>query len=171
MPSPAALALDAGLLEVAHELRALSEDLRPPALSPFGLGAALHDLAERLEERHPRLTVRVDAPDTAGPVLPETPRLLLFRIAQEALHNAAQHAQAQTLDVRFALGDDAITLTVADDGRGFEPPADWNALAEDGHYGLVGIAERVASLGGTLTLDAAPGAGTRLHVSAPRDAG
>jgi signal transduction histidine kinase len=88
----------------------------------------------------------------------------LFRIAQEALNNALKHAAARSVVVRLRGEDECVTLEVADDGRGSA------LLTTDvkGGLGLTSIKERVAQLQGTLTLDSAPGAGTRVSVEVPR---
>ena len=88
----------------------------------------------------------------------------LFRIAQEALNNALKHAAARSVVVRLRGEDECVTLEVADDGRG-------SALLNTdvkGGLGLTSMRERVAQLQGTLTIDSAPGAGTRITVEVPR---
>jgi signal transduction histidine kinase len=88
----------------------------------------------------------------------------LFRIAQEALNNALKHAAARSVVVRLRGEDECVTLEVADDGRGSA------LLTTDvkGGLGLTSIKERVAQLQGALTIDSAPGAGTRVVVEVPR---
>jgi signal transduction histidine kinase len=87
----------------------------------------------------------------------------LYRIAQEALNNVLKHARARHVRVRLDLTSDRAVVEVADDGVGFEP----SQHAADG-YGLPGMRERAERLGGTLHLESAPGAGTRVRVEAPR---
>jgi signal transduction histidine kinase len=94
------------------------------------------------------------------PDLPEFVAGNLLLVAQEAIRNAVHHAGCRAIDVTVA-GDAAgrvIVLTVRDDGRGFVPAA--AAGAEQGHFGLQVMRERVEGIGGTLTIDAAPGRGT-----------
>ena len=158
--------VQAELLRVINELRALAEDLRPPSLGPFGLAAALRSLTDRARRQHPDLDVSLDADDD-GQRLPEHLRLVLFRICQEALSNAARHAHARHVRVRFALGPDAVALDVDDDGVGFSPPDDYLGLARGGHYGLLGITERADAIGARLRIASAPGQGTRLRLTAP----
>jgi signal transduction histidine kinase len=91
----------------------------------------------------------------------------LYRVVQEALSNVGKHAEATAVDVELHDLGDSVELTVADDGRGFrQTPA--NALLQDGHFGLVGMRERLEAAGGLLTIDSEPGTGTRLTAHVPR---
>jgi len=154
------------LMRVTGELRALSADLHPPALQRFGLGAALRSHADRLRDRHEALRIDMDLADDCGPI-PNEYALAFFRVAQEALNNAAQHGDASRIQVRLRCADDAVTLIIRDDGDGFAPPADWHHLAEEDHYGLLGMRERAEAIGADLDIDSTPGTGTqvRLHCS------
>ncbi|MFB6249703.1 MAG: sensor histidine kinase [Salinibacter sp.] len=154
------------LMRVTGELRALSADLHPPALQRFGLGAALRSHADRLRDRHAALQIDMDLADDCGPI-PDEHALAFFRVAQEALNNAAQHGHASRVQVRLNRVDDAVTLIIRDDGDGFVPPSDWHDLAEEDHYGLLDMRERAEDFGADLDIDSAPGTGTqvRLHCS------
>jgi signal transduction histidine kinase len=92
--------------------------------------------------------------------------LCLFRAAQEALRNALQHAQARHIDIHLQF-EPAPVLRVSDDGIGLPAPVNVNAFALAGHFGLAGIAERVAAAGGQLIIDTHPGAGTSITVHLP----
>ena len=94
----------------------------------------------------------------------------ILRVAQEAIHNVKKHAGAKNLFVQLEYGADEIAMEVRDDGRGF-------ASAEEpesplGHYGLTGMRERAAAIGGVLEVTSEPGTGTtvRLRATAPREA-
>jgi signal transduction histidine kinase/ligand-binding sensor domain-containing protein len=102
------------------------------------------------------------------PMPPETEREFL-RIAQEAIHNVKQHAGARHLFVQLEYGPKEVALEVRDDGRGFE--ANQESESASGHYGLTGMKERAAAIGGTLEVSSEPGAGTtvRLRAAAPRE--
>jgi signal transduction histidine kinase len=80
--------------------------------------------------------------------LPREHELALLRTGQEAIGNALRHAAPASIDVRLSFAEDATTLVVRDDGRGFDP----DAAAPAGHFGLQGLRERAAALGGTLTI-------------------
>lgn len=158
--------VEATLGRVGGALRAICGDLRPPALSPFGLAAALRSHVEALRSAHPDLHFDLAlAPD--GQRLPEDVRLALFRIAQEALSNAARHARARAVRVVFTMDAGEAVLEITDDGRGFRPPARPIEGARDGRFGLLGMAERAEAHGGHLTVRSAPGAGTTARAVVP----
>lgn len=94
----------------------------------------------------------------------ETERELL-RIAQEAIHNVKKHADAKNLTVLLEYGPAEVALEVRDDGRGFAAGED--AAWQAGHFGLTGMRERAAGIGGTLEVTSAPGAGTTVRLKAP----
>jgi signal transduction histidine kinase len=86
----------------------------------------------------------------------------LYRIAQEALSNAARHARASRATVRLETMPDRVRLEVRDDGSGFQP----SQVSSD-RFGLLGIRERARLLSGSLRLDSAPGVGTLVEVTIP----
>jgi len=97
---------------------------------------------------------------------PETEQEFL-RVAQEAIHNVKKHAGAQHLSVQLEYGPDEIALEVRDDGRGFAAERE----SSPGHYGLTGMRERAAAVGGSLEVTSEPGIGTsvRLRATPPKD--
>ena len=101
------------------------------------------------------------------PLPPGTEREIL-RVAQEAVHNVKKHAGAKNLNVQLEYGPQEIALEVRDDGQGFAP----DSASTPGHYGLTGMRERAAAIGGTLEVTSEPGGGTtvRLRATARRDA-
>ncbi|PAP81664.1 hypothetical protein B1759_10215 [Rubrivirga sp. SAORIC476] len=152
---------------VVEDLRRITEALRPPALGPFGLSAALSAHADRFRRRHPGIEVRLAlAPD--GLKLPEPIRLALFRIAQEAMNNAAKHGPPATLRLELDLSDDEVCLIIEDDGPGLGAVTDFSALAADGHFGLLGMQERADAVSGTLHVANRSEGGFRVQVSVPR---
>lgn len=148
----------------ATELRERLADLRPPALEELGLGAALGMLVGKST-----LTATLTVTGTPRR-LSENAELAAFRAAQEALANATRHADARTVDMRLHYTPDAVTLTVRDDGRGFDVPDDVSDLVFGGHYGLMGMRERVAAVGGTVAIDSTPAHGTTVTVTLPEAA-
>jgi ligand-binding sensor domain-containing protein/signal transduction histidine kinase len=102
------------------------------------------------------------------PMPPETEREFL-RVAQEAIHNVKKHAGARNLFVQLEYGPEEIALEVRDDGQGFV--IDWKQESASGHYGLTGMKERAAAIGGRLEIHSEPGVGTtvRLRAAAPRE--
>ena len=151
------------LMRVTGELRAMSADLHPPALQQFGLAAALRSHADRLRDRARDLEVTLDLADE-GPSLSDAVALSLFRVAQEAMNNAVQHGDANQIQVDLRYPDHSVELKVKDNGVGFTPPPpdDWHTLADQDHYGLLGMKERAEAIGAELNVDTAPNEGTHV---------
>ncbi len=149
--------LNSTLAEVRH----LSHALRPALLDTLGLPAALQHLAGEFDAAGGTHFAAVVEGEEVG--LPEAVNTALFRIAQEALNNAARHAQATTVTVtlRF-VADGGLSLEVVDDGRGFDADAA-QAVADRG-LGLRSMRERADALGARLSLMTSPGIGARLTV-------
>jgi two-component system, NarL family, sensor kinase len=139
--------------EALSEVRTLSHRLRPTVLDTFGLPAALRYLGEEFAE-HAELAffMRIRGPEQT---LPEDIKTVLFRITQEALTNIQRHAHANRVDLRLIFGPGGVRLTVQDDGVGY----DTEALQLDPRrgIGLRNMRERMASIGGRLTVQSQPG--------------
>lgn len=156
------------VLGVVAQLRGLIGTLRPAGLEELGLTTALEGYVARLQrEWGPELPEIELHLDKSGTALPKPAALCLFRAAQEALRNALQHAHAQHITLRLRLLSSAVLLSVSDDGCGFHVPARLSELAQTDHFGLVGMAERVALAGGQLTICSQPRAGTRVMIRIP----
>jgi PAS domain S-box-containing protein len=141
--------------------RAAIGDLRRQPIESAGLGAALEALALRFAART-GIHILVDLDPRAENLGPDAPAAF-YRIVEEALRNAELHAQPTRVDIVFAADDAAgVTLVIADDGCGFDP-----RRIPEGHFGLIGMRERAELIGAALTLDSAPGDGTRILVVAP----
>jgi signal transduction histidine kinase/ligand-binding sensor domain-containing protein len=148
-----------------EEARRVVWNLREQQGGTDDLGLALSRLAARLADGAPvRCDVRVEGRATP---LSHDVQGSVFRIAQEALTNAVKHAEARQIEVRLRYGQDAVGVSVSDDGRGFEP--DRLDAARAGHFGLVGMRERASRVGAALTIDSRPGQGTRVDLSVPRN--
>jgi signal transduction histidine kinase len=160
------LAAVRGMLSEALEgVRRFSRDLRPAYLEDLGVVPALEMLVNETRRRQETST---DLKIT-GPVrrLPPEMELAAYRIVQEALHNVRQHAQASHAWVEVRFAEQELVLSVRDDGQGFEPPDLPDAMARDGHFGLMGMQERALLYGGGLSIRSAPGQGTLLTVRLP----
>jgi signal transduction histidine kinase len=155
---------------LADDLRHVIVALRPPLLDDLGLLPALEAHLADLRRFCPVLEVQLIASGMGGR-LPVELETVLFRVCQEALNNVIRHARAQRAQIRLTSSYPAIILIVEDDGIGFQmaPPAAGNA--GEHHYGLSGIRERVAAVGGWLKVQSAPGKGTRLRVEVPLTVG
>jgi signal transduction histidine kinase len=158
-------AMRAEVRQLLADLRQVCAELRPPMLDTMGLGAALRALAEDWSAQN-GVAVRLELPPDADlRPLPDEVAVNLYRVMQEALTNVARHAAARGVAIRLSWEDARLTLTIRDDGRGFTVPENLQSLIAQGHFGLVGIQERVYLIGGTWTLVSAPGQGTRVHIA------
>lgn len=147
--------------EAADELRAAVVELRPAALDEDGLVATLRTQIQVLDRAH---TARVTFTSHGVRALPTAQEEALLRVAQEALHNALRHSGAGRVDVVLERRDGHARLRVTDDGSGFEPHATRRAGR---HLGLVSMRDRASGVGGTLTVDSAPGRGTMIEMEVP----
>lgn len=148
--------------EALAEVRALSHTVHPRVLDDLGLAAALEWLARRSgAPADTDIVVACDVPEA----LPHTAASVLYRVAQEAVHNALRHADARTIAIEVTSTESWVVLRVEDDGRGFD-----RARLDPARrgMGLFLMEERVALFDGFLTLDSAPGRGTRVEVRLPR---
>jgi signal transduction histidine kinase len=151
---------------VIQTLRDICSELRPMGLSHFGLGKAIRSHLLQLMGLHPDIRVEVDVFDDRHQ-LSERQRLALFRVYQNAISNIMRHAQASYVRVDFRIENEQVILKVQDDGRGFTLPQKWVELTRAGHFGLVGMAERVGSLGGQISVVTEDGCGTTVEVRMP----
>ncbi len=142
-------------------IRDLTESLRPSLLDDLGLLPALRSLVALFQTTH-ALPVTVQAPDGLA-VVSEEAEVALYRALQEALANVARHATARAVTVSLGTSGRLLVLEVRDDGRGF----DVRTASSNGRAGLAGMRERVAAVGGEVTIDSTPGSGTRVVVRVP----
>lgn len=148
------------VVQALDEIRRIALELRPKILDDLGLGEAL---AWRADELRSSGAVQVTFQMVGLRARLAAPlELAFYRVAQEALTNIARHAQAEHAHMRLERGGGTVTLTIEDDGVGFEVPA---ALAHARGLGLSGMRERMALIGGTLAIVSRAGHGTRLQAS------
>jgi signal transduction histidine kinase len=143
--------------EAHAELRAVIDGLAPPELGEAGLAESLRRYAVLAGRAH-GVTVRFRA--TELPVLEEQQEAALYRVAQEALHNALRHAGAREITMALSRSPRRVVLEVTDDGCGFAPDA-------PGGLGLASMRGRAEATGGTLAIRSAPGAGTTVRLAVP----
>ena len=142
-----------------QDVRRLAVELRPKALDDFGLVTALERLVETFREQ---TGMRVDfEPRLSQARLPFDTETTLYRITQEALTNVVKHANASSVSIVLTQRDGSVSALIEDDGRGIETEDTPEGL------GLIGMQERVALVGGKLTVESAPGAGTTLSIEVP----
>lgn len=138
------------------EMRALIFELRPESLATEGLVAALRKQTAALGARHQIPVATEFGPE---PELPLPQKEMLYRVAQEAMHNIVKHARATAAEVRLVGENGKVVLEVCDNGQGFDMAQEF-----PGHLGLKSMRERVERGGGMLTIASAPAEGTRIQV-------
>ena len=143
-------------------LRSLVVDIYPPDFGEEPLDVALGDLVERVRARG--LAAELDV--QAGGPIPDQAARLVYRVVQEGIRNALNHAGASTVRVRLSAGDRRATVEVSDDGRGFDD-AEAADRAAAGHVGLRALSGLVGDNGGSLQVDSVPGSGTTLRAEVP----
>ena len=150
--------------ETVKALRAICNDLRPPLLQQ-DLIAALNALVQELDSRSSApIHIETQADDLQ---LDDEVALAVFRITQEALHNAIQHADASEIAARLTQYPDRLRLTVTDDGQGIAGSVESSRFVAQGHFGLAGMRERAAMVGGKLDLQTAVDYGTVVILELP----
>jgi two-component system sensor histidine kinase UhpB len=148
-----------------QQVRELSLDLRPAMLDDFGLEAALSWYVKRFADRTglaAHFTAHMSRLD-----LPETLRNTCFRLAQESLTNVLRHAKAQQVWIDLYQYYEELTLTIRDDGQGFDVPLASERAVRGGSLGLINMQERVELLNGWLDIESKPGAGTLVRARLP----
>ena len=145
----------------------MSQLLRPSMLDDFGLVPTLQWLAEKFTART-RIVVDLRTPSTETR-LPPAIEVLLYRVTQEALTNVVKHARASRVEVLFEVHEAEASLTIADDGVGFDIER-FRRTPAAGGVGLLGMRERVAYYRGHIEFRSRPDAGMRITLTIPIDA-
>ncbi len=155
-----------GIRELVDNLRQICGNLRPPTIDSLGLGAALKSFTRDWTART-SIQVELDLDENLGR-LPEASELSIFRIVQEGLNNIWRHAHATQVKVSLKhTSPRSLMISLQDNGLGLRKDFDMADLAAKGHYGLIGISERVAILGGRFRLQDMPDGGALLLVEIP----
>ena len=153
------------LSDVDERVSAMALNLRPPMLDDLGLIPALRWYVGRYVDR---VDVKVDLEASGlSERLPQETETVLYRIVQEALTNVAKHAQASRVSIHLECGVSSVTVTIRDDGLGFDTEGVADLQPSRQGIGLLGMQERAASLGGGLSIESRPGEGTRLTIEVP----
>lgn len=142
------------LTQALDEVRRFSRAMHPHALEELGLISALETLASEANAQFEAVgsLIRFNAEK----------ELAIYRIAQEALNNARRHSQAEHIMIRLEYQVGSVVLQISDDGVGFTVPDYFYDLTKTGHFGLIGMRERVQLIGGILSIASKPGKGTNL---------
>jgi two-component system sensor histidine kinase UhpB len=141
-------------------MHSLIPRLAPLSLDSLGLSASIENLVRDWQRRHPSITI--DLKNQLPPDLGPSVTLAIYRVIQEGLVNSLRHAQAAHIEIAVEGDPQRVRLSVADDGVGL--PADW---ARPGHFGLRGLTDRIAQLGGTLNIGNRPDRGALLTADIP----
>ena len=144
------------------ELRRIVSALSPAVLERLGLGPAMRQLAARFRKNHPaalRLRMALN-----GCAVPMRIQEVVYRVAQESLQNVVKHSEARHVNLSLHVADRSVRLSVSDDGAGFCAE---NAQGKPMSFGLAGMRERAALLGGTLTIRSAPAKGATVILELP----
>ena len=145
-------------------MRRLARDLRPSVLEELGLSAALRWLADNCgREGHPVAAAIADIDSS----VPRDAQVIVYRIVQQALTNAARHSDANEVSLRVTRERDRIRFVVEDDGQGFDMSQVVAVGPAHGGLGLATMQERASMVGGSLEVWSAPGKGTRVTLGVP----
>jgi PAS domain S-box-containing protein len=151
---------------ISREAHQIALELRPTVLDDMGLSAALASYAETWSGRSGiEVAFRGVGPNALR--LPAAAETALYRVAQEALTNVLRHARAGRVSLILQCSSDRAVMVVEDDGVGFEVKPVTTFANAGGHLGLLGMQERMALVGGTLTVESPPGQGTTVIASVP----
>lgn len=153
------------IAESIQASRSLTLELSPPILYDGGLAPALDWLARRVLDQH-KLVVDVETSPDAEPA-DEAVKTLLFEAVRELLFNTVKHAGVDEARVTMSREGSRITVLVEDAGAGFDPAAIASDETLGDHFGLFSIRERLALMGGDMSIESSPGKGTRILLSAP----
>jgi signal transduction histidine kinase len=145
--------------ETARSVKAISTELRPGVLDKFGLAAAIEWQCEETSRRL-KIDCKANVPQQDLNIPPEI-STALFRILQEALTNVAVHANADMIEVDLVVTDSAVSLVIADNGRGITS----EEIKAPNSLGLLGMRERVECLKGSFSVSGAPGRGTTIRAT------
>jgi len=149
------------LLRLGEDMHSLAYQLHPSILEELGLAEALRAECER-RTRQGQIDISMAFEPLPARVAPEAARCL-FRVAQEALNNAARHAETDAVSITLRQTDDGLLLAVSDDGVGFDPESPRTGM----HLGLASMRERLQLVSGTLTIESAPNEGTTIGAWVP----
>ena len=146
--------------EACIEVRRISHNMMPHALSISGLQGAIEDIAESLREEGYTTTLEITNLPKA---IESTKEVMIYRLVQEIISNLRKHSNSNTILIQLLGYQKELTLIIEDDGKGF----DYEKAIEKGGLGLKSINSRVQYLDGTITWDSQPGKGTSITINIP----
>lgn len=155
-----------GIRSMIDDLRNICGTLRPPTIDSLGLNAAIQSFAQEWSKRS-GVKVELKLDPEIGRIT-EAIELSIYRIVQESLSNVHKHASASLVKITIKrVSPRAIMLSVEDNGEGIDSDIDLSSYSKEGHYGMVGIEERVALLGGRLRVQNQPDGGLLIQAEIP----
>jgi PAS domain S-box-containing protein len=154
------------LKSVAGSLRLVCGNLRPPTLVNLGVDRVIQSHVDKIRQETNIPVIELNLEPEKGRLTKDL-RLGFFRIYQECINNVLRHAQASKVKITLVIHDTQAVMRVEDNGQGFKVPERWVELLHHGHYGLVGLSERVQTMKGDLQVNSEPGQGTQVAVTIP----
>jgi signal transduction histidine kinase len=170
-PAPEVISLEKIIFQVDEtikESRMISAHLRPSLLDDLGLLATISWFCREFEEFHPRLKIEQQLDVSEGEVPPML-KIVVYRILQEAMNNAAKHSDATRIRLKLGKRDNRIEFSVADNGCGFDPEEKFSQSAVVSGFGLNSMRDRSVFCDGKFEIISGKGKGTTVHVSLPCD--
>ncbi len=158
--------ISATVAQTLEEVRAISHNLRPHHLDQLGLTTTIRATIEQVTESS-GIEIRSELDDIDG-VFPPADEITIYRILQESLNNVVKHSGARDAHVTVRCHEHHVEMTIQDYGQGFAARVSNAGAGDCGGFGLKGLAERVHMLGGTYTIESAPGRGTTVTVRLAR---
>lgn len=158
-----------------HQMRTMLFELRPLVLETQGLGAALQVFLERrqkdINEQTTKLSLNINTHNPGGDISRQDGKVeaTLFALVQETVNNAIKHARAKNIGVELRENNQSIYTTIWDDGQGFNVSEVMSNYEQRGSLGMINLRERTELIGAELTIDSAPGKGTRIVIHVPKD--
>ncbi len=154
------------LMSTIKETKRISANLHPTTMEDLGLSATISWFCREFKLFYKDIDIKQDI-DIDESSLPESIKIVLYRIIQEATSNAAKHGRPDKIDINLRKKDAAVVLTISDNGLGFEPGAGLISADPLSGHGIVGMKERAEICGGKFALKSKPGVGTRVAVEIP----
>ncbi len=151
-------------LEMSEDVQVLAHDLHPPKLDYLGVAAAMNSFCKEFAERQ---NLKIEFSDEGLTTVPGEVSLCLFRVLQEALHNALKHSGVRQFTVELRGAPDAVQLTVRDSGVGFDP----DVMMQGSGLGLTSMKERLKLVGGIMSIDSRANRGTTIQARVPLSSG
>ena len=158
--------MSATTAHLGAQVRSITTELRPSMLDHLGLVPTLRWSAKQFQQRIPGIRVDLQIMDEIERLSPEI-EIALYRVCQESLSNVARHAKARQVRITLTRTRSLLTLAIEDEGIGFDAENWREVVAERQSYGILGMRERIAELGGSFSIVSSPGEGTIVRALIP----